>query len=119
MDEISPSGCTYVWEVADGRTRSWELNPDRLGLGCSSLEDLAGGAPDDNAAAIEGLLAGQGAETLKCAALLNAAAALYVSGNNWSFEESVARSREALDSGAAALTLTRLRAAAPRAQVRA
>jgi anthranilate phosphoribosyltransferase len=115
MDEISPSGCTYVWEVVDGRrTRVWELDPARFGLECSRLEDLAGGEPSENAAAIERLLEGQGTVALVSAALLNAAAALYVSGDDWSFEECVNRSREALRGGAAAAALDRFRAAAPR-----
>jgi anthranilate phosphoribosyltransferase len=115
MDEISPSGCTYVWEVVNGRrTRVWELDPARFGLECSELDGLAGGEPSENAAAIERLLEGKGTLALGCAALLNAAAALYISGNDWSFEECADRSRHALSSGAAALALERLRAAAPR-----
>jgi anthranilate phosphoribosyltransferase len=116
MDEISPTGRTYVWEVVDGCTRSWELDPSQYGLDCDHLEGLTGGEPAENAAAIERLLGGQGSEAIRCAALLNAAAALYVSGNGWSFEESAERSRSALESGAAAAALAGLRAAAPRKQ---
>jgi anthranilate phosphoribosyltransferase len=113
MDEISPAGCTYVWEVAQGRTHSWEVNPARYGLECEDLNGLAGGEPAQNARLIEQLLEGQGNAAIRCAALLNAAAALYVSGHEWSFEESVDRSREALDRGGGAAALARLRAAAP------
>jgi anthranilate phosphoribosyltransferase len=118
MDEISPAGCTYVWEVKEGTIRSWELDPSSLGLGCDDLEGLAGGEPSDNAELIEQLLAGNGGAALRCAALLNAAAALYVSGRGWSLEEAAARGRDSLDSGAAAGALQRLRAAAPRAPAR-
>jgi anthranilate phosphoribosyltransferase len=114
MDEISPSGCTYVWEVVEGSIRTWELNPARLGLECNELEGLAGGEPQQNADLITRLLAGEESAPRRCAALLNAAAALYVSGNHWSLEESVDRARAALESGAAASALQRLRAAAPR-----
>jgi anthranilate phosphoribosyltransferase len=113
MDEISPSGCTYVWEVAEGRIRSWELDPAQLGLGCDDLDGLAGGEPKQNAELIERLLGGRGHPALVCAVLLNAAAALYVSGNGWTMEEAVHRCRTALESGAGAATLARLRAAAP------
>jgi anthranilate phosphoribosyltransferase len=116
MDEISPAGRTYVWEALDGRTHFWELEPSRYGLQCDGLDRLAGGEPARNAEAIERLLAGDGETALCCAALLNAAAALYVSGNGWSFEESAERSRSALEGGAAAAALERLRAAAPRLQ---
>jgi anthranilate phosphoribosyltransferase len=113
MDEISPTGCTYVWEVAKGQIRSWELDPSRYGLACDSLDGLAGGDPAENAARLEQLLSGAGNPAIRCAALLNAAAGLYVSGHGWSFEESVNRSREALDQGAGSAALARLRAAAP------
>ena len=43
MDEISPSGCTYVWEVVDGSTRTWELDPARLGLECNDLDEFVRG----------------------------------------------------------------------------
>jgi anthranilate phosphoribosyltransferase len=114
MDEISPSGRTLVWEIREGRGSHWELEPSRHGLACEDLDELAGGEPTDNAAEIERLLTGQGKAAVRCAALLNAAAALYVSGNGWSFDEAVERGQQSLKQGAAAAALQRLRAAAPR-----
>jgi anthranilate phosphoribosyltransferase len=113
MDEISPMGPTFVWEVRDGQGTAWELDPARHGLSCDDLDGLAGGEPAENGARIEQLLSGDGKVAVRCAVLLNAAAALYVSGNGWSFEESVNRARDALESGAGAAVLSRLRAAAP------
>lgn len=113
MDEISPAGHTYIWEVAEGGIREWELAPSRLGLECDHLEGLSGGEPAENAEVIEQLLSGRGTAAVRNAAILNAAAALYVSGNGWSFEESAQRSRRALESGAAATALAGLRQAAP------
>ena len=112
MDEISPSGLTLVWEVQDGKTRTWEVNPATFGLDCGELDGLQGGEPAENATRIEATLSGGGDTAVRCAVLLNAAAALYVAGRGWTFEEAVKRSRTALDSGAAAAVLTRLRAAA-------
>jgi anthranilate phosphoribosyltransferase len=113
MDEISPAGCTFVWEVEQGSVRCWDLNPAPYGLECEDLEGLAGGEPHENAELIEQVLKGQGKPPIRCAALLNAAAALYVSGRGWSFEQAVEQSRKALDSGAASGVLGRLRSAAP------
>ena len=45
--------------------------------------------------------------------LLNAAAALYVSGRGWTMVEAAKRATEALESAAAARALAALRAAAP------
>jgi anthranilate phosphoribosyltransferase len=109
MDEISPSGCTFVWEIREGQIEVWELNPTRYGLSCDDLGGLAGGDPADNARQIERLLAGQGHDSIRCAVLLNAAAALYVSGKGWSFEEAVSRAGRSLESGAAQNVLDRLR----------
>jgi anthranilate phosphoribosyltransferase len=114
MDEISPSGATAVWEIKNGRMDNWEADPARYGLNCDDLTDLAGGEPADNARRIEGLLSGGGATALRCAVLLNAAAALYVSAKGWSLEEAVDRARAALENGAGARVLDRLRKAAPR-----
>jgi anthranilate phosphoribosyltransferase len=114
MDEISPLGCTHVWEVKEGQIRQWELNPAHYGLDCETIEGLAGGEPGHNAKEIERLLDGHGNAALRCAALLNAAAALYVANKGWSFDEAVRRATRALESGAAAAVLDRLRATAAR-----
>jgi anthranilate phosphoribosyltransferase len=113
MDEVSPAGITLVWEIENGSVRTWQLSPGRYGLECGDLEGLAGGEPAENAAKIEQLLSGEANEAVRCAVLLNAAAALYVSGNGWSLEEAAERARESLSSGAAAKILAGLRKAAP------
>jgi anthranilate phosphoribosyltransferase len=121
MDEVSPCGRTGVWEVGDGATAEWEIEPARYGLACDDLDGLAGGEPAENAERIERLLAGENGipAAVRCAVLLNAAAGLYVSGGGWTFEESVARASGSLESGAAAEALERLRRAsvAARGQV--
>ncbi|HEU4525680.1 MAG TPA: anthranilate phosphoribosyltransferase [Gemmatimonadales bacterium] len=112
MDEVSPCGRTSVWEVCDGAVREWEIEPARYGLECDDLEGLAGGEPSENARRIERLLAGESAmAAVRCAVLLNAAAGLYVSGGEGTFELSVERARNSLESGAAASALERLRRA--------
>jgi anthranilate phosphoribosyltransferase len=113
MDEISPSGSTLVWEVKNGAVDGWEFEPGSYGLECGDLESLAGGEPAENAFRIERLLAGEADKVVRCAVLLNAAAALYVSANGWSLEEAVERGKESLANGAAAQVLARLREAAP------
>jgi anthranilate phosphoribosyltransferase len=114
MDEISPLGSTLVWEVEGGDVRTWELDPAEYELDCPDLDGLAGGDPAENATRIEMLLAGKESRVVRCAVLLNAAAALYVSANNWSFKEAVSRAMASLDTGAAAHVLGKLRTAAPR-----
>jgi len=115
MDEVSPSGRTNVWEVRDGAVARWEVHPAALGLECEDLDGLAGGEPEENARRVEQLLEGRGARAERCAVLLNAAAALYVSGRGWTLEEAVAHARDSLERGAALRALAALRAAAPKA----
>jgi anthranilate phosphoribosyltransferase len=112
MDEVSPCGRTSVWEVCSGAVANWEIEPARYGLECDDLDGLAGGEPSENARRIERLLANEGTKpAVRCAVLLNAAAGLYVSGGGWTFEESVQRARDSLESRAAASALERLRRA--------
>ena len=99
MDEVSPSGATQVWEVRDGQGRdAGTIAPDALGLdvrrpGRPGGRRAGGERRPDRAAARRA----RGATVERCAVLLNAAAALYVSGNGWTLEEAVARAREALE----------------------
>ena len=94
--------------------RRWTIAPGELALECDDLDGLAGGEPEENATRVERLLEGEGRVVERCAVLLNAAAALYVSGNEWTLAESAARAREAMDQGKGAEILARLRSAAPR-----
>jgi anthranilate phosphoribosyltransferase len=109
MDEVSPSGETLVWEIRNESVECTEIRPADYGLECDDLDDLAGGEPAENARRMEEVLAGRGRPVERCAVILNAAAALYVSGRGWTFAEAVAGARDALDAGAGAETLARLR----------
>jgi anthranilate phosphoribosyltransferase len=117
MDEVSPHGATAVWEVRDGAVGRWLIEPREHRLHCDDLDGLAGGEPAANAGRIERLLAGEGEPAVRCAVLLNAAAALYVSGRAASFSEAVDQAEAALRGGAALAALERLRRAAPAPRV--
>src|SRR4051812_46213951 len=58
MDEISPLGTTQVIEIRDGRTTEWTIEPRRFGMANGQAEELAGGSPADNAAAVRAVLGG-------------------------------------------------------------
>ena len=111
MDEVSPLGPTYVAEVRDGVVKDWVIDPRQLGFDVVQLDDLAGGDPATNARIIEAVLAGEGPEGARAAVLLNAAAAVYVSGLASSLGDAVRKASEALDSGAGKRALERLRSA--------
>jgi anthranilate phosphoribosyltransferase len=112
MDEISPLGPTQVIEIRDGTATEWTIEPSRFGFGRGREEELSGGPPAENAAAVRAVLEGRAPPTANAAVLLNAAAALYVSAEAISsFEDALERVREALDAGAGLEALARLRRA--------
>lgn len=109
MDEVSPMGPTYVAEVRDGTVKEWVIDPRQLGFNSSDTSDLAGGDPAENARIIESVLTGKGPAGARAAVLLNAAAAIYVSGVVATLTDALSKAREALDSGAGSRALGRLR----------
>ena len=99
LDELSISARTRVIEVVDGGTAEWFVEPGELGLEEAELEDVAGGTPEENAAASRAVLEGEkGAR--RDLVLLNAGAAIYVGGQAGDLEEGVEKAAEAVDSGA-------------------
>jgi anthranilate phosphoribosyltransferase len=107
MDELSTASRTRVIEVRDGRTDEWFVSAPDLGLPEAALEDLAGGDPAENAAAVRSVLAGE-AGPRRDLVLLNAAAAIYAGGGAADLAEGLEKAAEAVDSGAAARVLERL-----------
>lgn len=108
LDEITTTGPTAVAEAKDGELRTWELDPRDFGVARARPEDLAGGTPEENAAALRRVLAGEEGPLADITAL-NAGAAIYVAGRAESIEAGYAAGREALRSGAARSKLEELR----------
>jgi len=111
LDEVSPLGPTHVVEVLNGTTQRWTIHPEEHGFRKVSRDDLAGSEPADNAKLIEKLLEGGGPKGARAATILNAAAAIYVSGRVTSFAEGVAAAEKSIDSGGAKQVLERMRLA--------
>jgi anthranilate phosphoribosyltransferase len=107
IDELSPVGPSRVSEVVDGGVRDRIVDPQELGIEPTSLEELAGGAPAENAAAIRGVFAGERGGARE-AVLLNAAGAIAAGGHADDLREGLELARGALDSGAAAARLDEL-----------
>jgi anthranilate phosphoribosyltransferase len=108
MDEITTTGRTRVAEVRDGEVRLFDVEPERFGLRRVAQEALAGGTPDENAAAVRRVFGGEEGALAEVTAL-NAGAALYVGGLAATLEEGVATARATLASGAAERKLEELR----------
>jgi len=101
MDEISPAGLTAAWEVRGGRIATWTIDPAEYDLDWADTSALAGGEPAANAARIEALFQGGDDEAARRAVVLNAGAALYVSGLVADYGTGVRRAAEVLAEGGA------------------
>jgi anthranilate phosphoribosyltransferase len=108
IDELSPVGANRVSEVVDGGVRDRVIDPQELGIEHCSLDDLAGGAPPENAAAIRRIFAGEERGGAREAVILNAAGAIAAGGHAADLREGIVIARDALDSGAAAARLDEL-----------
>lgn len=109
MDEITVTGPTAVAELRGGEIRSYEMSPGDFGMRTHPAEELGGGADaEENARITLSVLGGEerGAKTDAC--LLNAAAAIYVSGGARSLEEGLSLARDSLSGGAALAKLEAL-----------
>jgi len=100
LDEVSLAGPTRVALVRDGKVSWSEVAPSDFGVATAPLEALRGGGAKDNAAIVQGVLAGEGGPR-RDAVLINTAAALCAAGVAASPREGAAQAAEAIDSGAA------------------
>ncbi|MEO7217326.1 MAG: anthranilate phosphoribosyltransferase [Gemmatimonadaceae bacterium] len=115
MDEVSPIGITRIIEIHGDRITESNTDPDILGAGHVQASDLAGGSPSENAELVGACLHGSAPSGAIAAVVVNAGAAIYVSGMATSLTHGVQIARAAIASGAATAALDRLRAALPRA----
>jgi anthranilate phosphoribosyltransferase len=100
LDELTTTGPTTVASFDDGRVETLEIVPEDFGLPRARLEDIRGGEPQDNAAAMRDLLGGTGGP-LRDVVLLNSGAALLIAGRATTVEAGIEIAAKALDSGAA------------------
>lgn len=111
-DELSICAPSVVAELANDRIREFEVHPEDAGLPVHAFEDIVGGTPKENAAALLRLLEGaKGA--YRDAVLLNAAGALVVADRAGDLKAGVALAAEAIDSGAALRVVQTLRRLSP------
>ena len=107
MDDISISGATTVAELVDGKVNSAVLDVNWLGIARSSITELRGGNARENAATLEGILAGKITGPKRDMAIVNAGGGFVVSGLSRDLKDGIELAREEIDSGRA---LEKLRA---------
>ena len=107
VDELSITARTRVIEVAEGGTEEWFVEPGEFDLAPAPLDDVAGGTPEENAAASQAVIEGE-LGPRRDLVVLNAGAAIYVGGLASSLSQGVEKAEVAIDDGQAAALLDRL-----------
>jgi len=114
MDEISFTGDTYVAELKNGQVTEYTVNPSQFGLGVYQLKAIQIQNAEESKAMILDVLSGKSQcknPAARDIVLLNAGAAIYVSGVAASLAEGIAKAAEVIDNGQALAKLAALRAA--------
>lgn len=107
LDEVSLSSATQVREVRGGTVSSWEWQADDFGLARASPEELRVEGPEESAAMLRRVLAGDEGPAYRIT-LANAAAALVTTGKAATPVEGVRLAIDAIRSGRAREVLEHL-----------
>ncbi len=109
LDELSLSGPSRVSQLKNGRMEQFSLSPEDFGLARAPLETLKGGDKEANARIVENILRGERGPR-RDIVVMNAAAALVITGLAGSWREGAERIAGIIDSGRAFETLEKIRA---------
>ena len=105
MDEITVTAPTRVAEVADGEIEEYVISPEGFGLPRHAPDGLLGGDAHLNARILRDVLSGTETGAARDVVLLNAGAAIYVSGEAQSIEEGVRLAEKSISGGLARTAL--------------
>lgn len=108
LDEISTTGYTKVSECRDGAVNTFYVHPHDFKLPKAAPDMLKGGDAAENAAIAQRVLEGAAGAPREIV-LLNTAVSLLIAGAVRTVPDGIDRASEAIDSGAAAATLQKLR----------
>jgi anthranilate phosphoribosyltransferase len=113
MDEISVTARSRVWELQDGKIKSYEVSPEEFRMTAAGTQALLGGTPQENAQILRSVLEGEKGPRRE-AVIINAAAGIVVGRKTKhpsglpALKEGVEIAREAIDSGRAREKLDKL-----------
>jgi len=101
LDEISVSAETQVCEFADGKMKSYVIQPEDYGITRAAKSEIVGGTPSENAAITRDILSGRETGAKYGAVLMNAGAAIHIAKPELSIADGVDQAAELIRSGAA------------------
>jgi anthranilate phosphoribosyltransferase len=107
MDEVSLGAATMVGELKNGEIAEYEIHPEDFGLPMASNRSLKVETPEQSRAMLMSVLDNQ-AGPPRDIVIFNTAAALYAANVADTIEAGIAKSRAAIESGAAKAKLEQL-----------
>ncbi len=108
MDEISIAGVTKIAELKEGQIESCELNPEDFGIALADIEQLKVTDVKMSAKVLRDILSGKETGPRKDIVILNAAAAIIVSGLANDFESAIRLADASVSDGKALACLEKL-----------
>jgi anthranilate phosphoribosyltransferase len=105
MDEITVADTTLVADVSEAGIREYEISPEDFGLSRHAPDGLLGGDAHLNARILRDVLTGQEIGAARDIILLNAGAAIHVSGKAKSIGEGVGLAEKSISNGSAVQAL--------------
>lgn len=106
-DEISITGKTTICQLKEDDIKSYQIEPEEVGLKRASLEEIRGGTPEKNAEILLKILQGASGPS-RDVVLLNSAAAFVAAEKARDLKEGVAIAGASIDSGRAMKKLQEL-----------
>ena len=101
IDEATLTGPTTICEFNDGKTKTYTITPEEVGLNRCELKDLVGGVAEENAEITRNILSGKERGPKRDAVLLNAGLSLYIGGKAAAITEGIQMAAQLIDSGKA------------------
>jgi len=114
MDDISISGVTTVTELVETKVTSAVLDVNWLGIPRASVAELGGGDARENAATLEGILAGKITGPKRDMVIANAGGAFVAAGLAYDLKDGIQLARQAMENGRALEKLRALQNYKPR-----
>ena len=102
LDDISVCAATTMFEVKGEQVSEQRITPADIGLTQHQPDEIVGGSPEENAAIMRTVFAGEGHEAVRDLICANAGAGLYVTGLAATVKQGVEQAQQLIDSGDAA-----------------
>ena len=102
LDDISVCAATTMFEVKGEQVSEQRITPADIGLAQHQPDEIVGGSPEENAAIMRTVFAGEGHEAVRDLICANAGAGLYVTGLAATVKQGVEQAQQLIDSGDAA-----------------